>query len=695
MRLFPVTTIVLLLLSTAAGAAPPAVEIELPALFGNHMVLQRDIELPVWGTARPGGEVLIRIAGQRKTALVDEDGSWHARLDPLEAGGPYELIVEGEGRLRFSDVLVGEVWLASGQSNMAMPLAGWGRILDFEQEIARADYPEIRLFQVERDTAVRPRSDVPGGRWRPCSSESVAEFSSTAYFFGRRLHRELGVPVGLIHSSWGGTVAEAWTGGETLTEMDDFRDAVQALREASDEEIADMRRVFEEAMAVRQTAWAEDAGLVEGEPIWADPSLEDSAWASMELPTMWEDAGLDGLDGVVWYRREVELPEGWAGSELRLSLGTIDDADETYFNGVRIGAMDIWNEPRSYTVPAGIARAGRNVIAVRVLDNWLSGGISGEPHDLGLEGPTGPMLGLAGSWRYRISVDSRELDPLPPWPDDPNQPTVLYNAMLRPLAPYAIRGAIWYQGESNVVRAHQYRTLFPALIRDWRTTWGQGNFPFYFVQLANFLPTEPEPGESDWAELREAQLMALSLPNTGMAVAIDIGNAWDIHPKNKQEVGNRLARLALNRVYQHQVADSGPLFREMRREGTRVRLFFDHADGGLEAKGGALKGFAIAAADRRFRWAEAMIDGRDVVVWNHDVPEPVAVRYGWAANPVCNLYGASGLPASPFRTDSWPGVTEEERGEESDVQDEEKRGQAPQPSVARSARAMAPRTPER
>jgi sialate O-acetylesterase len=497
MRLFPVTTIVLLLLSTAAGAAPPAVEIELPALFGNHMVLQRDIELPVWGTARPGGEVLIRIAGQRKTALVDEDGSWHARLDPLEAGGPYELIVEGEGRLRFSDVLVGEVWLASGQSNMAMPLAGWGRILDFEQEIARADYPEIRLFQVERDTAVRPRSDVPGGRWRPCSSESVAEFSSTAYFFGRRLHRELGVPVGLIHSSWGGTVAEAWTGGETLTEMDDFRDAVQALREASDEEIADMRRVFEEAMAVRQTAWAEDAGLVEGEPIWADPSLEDSAWASMELPTMWEDAGLDGLDGVVWYRREVELPEGWAGSELRLSLGTIDDADETYFNGVRIGAMDIWNEPRSYTVPAGIARAGRNVIAVRVLDNWLSGGISGEPHDLGLEGPTGPMLGLAGSWRYRISVDSRELDPLPPWPDDPNQPTVLYNAMLRPLAPYAIRGAIWYQGESNVVRAHQYRTLFPALIRDWRTTWGQGNFPFYFVQLANFLPTEPEPGGGD------------------------------------------------------------------------------------------------------------------------------------------------------------------------------------------------------
>lgn len=645
------------LLAAVALAAPPAAGLELPALFGDHMVLQRGVEVPVWGTGRPGTEVTVTIAGQRQAARVAADGTWRVGLEAMTAGGPHELVVEGDATLRFTDVLIGEVWLASGQSNMEMPLAGWGRVLDFEREIALADYPDIRLFQVERATAVRPASDVRAEGWRRCGPETVAEFSSTAYFFGRRLHRALAVPIGLIHSSWGGTVAEAWTSAETLETLDDFRGAARGVRETTAAQLVAMGRAFDAAMAARRSAMVEDdAGRLAGEPVWADPELDDSAWQRMELPTKWELAGLEELDGVVWFRRAVELPDSWVGRELSLGLGPIDDADETFFNGVKIGAGDDWSAPRRYSVPASAVRAGRNVITVRVLDSMQSGGLWGQPDDLRLGGPGEEAIALAGPWRYRIGLDTRELEPLPPSPIDPNRPTVLYNAMLRPLAPFALRGVVWYQGESNVERAEQYRTLFPALIRDWRATWGREDMPFFFVQLAAFLPVEPEPGDSDWAELREAQRLALSLPHTGMAVAIDIGDARDVHPKDKQEVGNRLARLALRRVYRRDVADSGPLFRQMRREGARIRLFFDHVEGGLEAKRGALKGFAIAGENRQFRWAKAVIGGDTVVVWRDDLQQPVAVRYGWAANPVCNLYNAAGLPASPFRTDDWPGI---------------------------------------
>ncbi len=649
----------LLLLAAAAAAAPPADrQLALPALFGDRMVLQRGVELPVWGTAPSGAAVVVELAGQRRQTRADADGAWSLRLAPLAAGGPHELVVTAGRTLRFTDVLVGEVWLASGQSNMEMPLAGWGRVLDYELEIARADYPEIRLFQVERQTAPRPRADVRSAGWESCSPESVAEFSSTAYFFGRRLHRELGVPIGLIHSSWGGTAAEAWTSAETLRRMAEFRPAVEAVSATTDEQLAAMERAWEAALAGRRTAMAaRDAGLAGDPPRWAAPELDDSAWATMELPANWEDAGLAELDGVVWFRRAVELPAAWAASDLVLSLGPIDDADETFFNGRRIGSTSGWSELRRYRVPAALVRPGRNLIAVRVLDTLYSGGLWGEPDDLRLAGPDGPPLELAGSWRYRVGLDAGELAPLPPAPHSPHRPSVLYNAMLRPLAPFAIRGVIWYQGESNVERAAQYRRLFPALIRDWRATWRQPELPFYFVQLASFLPREAEPGDSAWAELREAQRGALSLPATGMAVAIDIGDADDVHPKNKQEVGNRLARLALRRLYGREIADSGPLYRELRHEGDRIRLLFDHAAGGLEAKGGALTGFAVAGADRRFRWADARIDGDAVVVWSAEVPRPVAVRYGWADNPAANLYNAAGLPASPFRTDDWPGVT--------------------------------------
>jgi sialate O-acetylesterase len=449
-------------------------------------------------------------------------------------------------------------------------------------------------------------------------------------------------------------VAEAWTSAESLAGLDDFRETVREIQALTAGDIEEMRTAFERAMADRQRALVEeDEGLSLGRTAWARIEVDDSDWPAMELPTKWEEADLPDLDGVVWFRRVVEIPESWEGSELTLALGPIDDGDETFFNGVRVGNTDGWNIPRNYTVPADLVRTGRNVIVVRVLDTYLSGGLWGQPSELTLKGPHGGEIPLAGSWAYRVGL---ELDPLPVSPDDPNRPTVLYNGMIKPLAPYGIRGVIWYQGESNSSRAHQYRRLFPALIEDWRTTWGQGDFPFYFVQLAAFEPGPLEVGA--WPELREAQAMALSLPATGMAVAVDIGNPQDVHPKNKQEVGNRLARLALNRVYGEEIVDSGPLYRQITRAGSRIRLAFDHAAGGLEAKGGALAGFEVAGEDRSFHRAEARIEDGTVVVWSDEVGEPVAARYGWADNPHCNLYNAAGLPASPFRTDSWPGITE-------------------------------------
>jgi sialate O-acetylesterase len=646
--------------STGLAAAPSLAEtatVSLPAVFGDHMVLQRGMRVPVWGSGASGDEITVSIAGHQKSTTVSDDGSWRVTLDPMPAGGPHELVIEGAQTVRFTDVLVGEVWLASGQSNMEMPLAGWGEILDFEIEIARADYPEIRLFKVDRATANQPLEDVSSDGWRRCSPEAVAEFSSTAYFFARRVHRETGIPIGLISSSWGGTVAEAWTSASTLEQMADFRDAVRKIRGLSEAETEIMRREFEAAMTERNRAVREDdAGLIDGFPAWAVPDLEDSGWPTMTLPDKWEDAALPELDGVVWFRREVDLPDDWAGSPLEISLGPIDDADETYFNGELAGKTEGWDTPRHYAIPGDRVEAGRNVIAVRVLDTYLSGGLWGEDADLVLTGPSGRSIRLAGPWLYHVGL---ELEPLPPSPDDPNRPTVLYNGMIEPLVPYAIRGVIWYQGESNSSRAYQYRKLFRGLIEDWRSTWGQGNFPFYFVQLAGFEPGPLEQGK--WPELREAQALALSLPATGMAVAIDIGNERDVHPKNKQEVGNRLARLALNRLYGVQVADSGPSYGGMSREDAKIRVSFNDADGGLEARGGALRGFTIAGADREFHVAEARIERGSVVVWSEDVAFPVAVRYGWEDYSDCNLYNAASLPALPFRTDDWPGLTEEAR----------------------------------
>lgn len=468
--------------ATPVPSAPP-VEVKLHALVGENMVMQRDIAVPIWGTTEPGYTVAVEMAGQKKSTTAGRDGRWMVKLDPLKAGGPHEMVVSAGIPVTVKNILVGDVWVCSGQSNMEMSVKSSA---DSEAEIAAARYPKIRLFTAPKRPSDAPQRDV-NGSWKECAPESVPGFSAVAYFFGRELQKALDVPMGLIHSSWGGTAAELWVRREVLEGNPDF----SGLLEAHVKRVQGHKAAVEKAKA-------------EGKPA-----------------------------------------------------------------------------PRT------------------------------------------------------------------PGPG----PTQLYNGMIAPLLPYAIRGAIWYQGESNASRAAQYRTLFPAMIKNWREDWGQGDFPFLFVQLANYLPRKPEPGPSSWAELREAQLMTLSLPKTGQAVIIDIGDARDIHPKNKQDVGKRLALSALHVTYGKELVHSGPVYDSMKVEGEKIRLRFLHVGGGLEARGGKLTGFSVAGEDGKFAWAEARIDEGWVVVWSDAVPAPKAARYAWADNPECSLYNKEGLPATPFRTD--------------------------------------------
>ncbi|HEX8502024.1 MAG TPA: sialate O-acetylesterase [Pyrinomonadaceae bacterium] len=660
-RVLPPLLLLACLLAPHARALKPATAADdgerpfLHQLFSDHMVLQRGVRFPVWGWTTPGARVTVRMLGREARAVADARGRWEARLGPFEAGGPHTLDVEGPRSVTLRDVLVGDVWLASGQSNMEMGVTLVNRA---EEEVARADHPSIRLFAVPKVAATSPR-ETADARWLVCDPKNVAAggwggFSAVAYFFGRRLHKELNVPVGLVHASWGGTAAEGWVSGDALRTMQEFAPAVGDLEKTW----ADSKKTpadFDDALA----AWWTKNDPGSAGRTWADPSFDASGWKRMSLPRYFEDAGLPGFDGVVWFRRTFELPEGWEGRDLLLSLGPVDDADTTFVNGVPVGGLSQWDAPRSYHVNARLLRPGTNTVAVRVLDTGVGGGIYGKPEELRIEpaeaGGAAPVS-LAGEWAFRASVALAELKTPPPRQggNDFSVPVIRYNGMVAPLVPFALKGAIWYQGETNVGRAAQYERLLPLLVRDWRARFGVGDFPFLVVQLANYLERRAEPADSEWARLREAQLrVSRAVPNAGLAVTIDIGDAKDIHPKNKQDVGERLALAALAKVYGRKVEYSGPAYRGMKVEGDRVRLAFEHADG-LVFKGGAPKGFAVAGGDGRFVWAEAAIQGGDVLVWSPRVKRPAAVRYGWADNPDCNLYNRAGLPASPFRTDDFP-----------------------------------------
>ena len=625
-------------------------------IFQNHAVLQRNLPIPIWGLGEPGELVRIQLADHEGQVLVDDRGYWLLRLPPLPAGGPHKLIAEApSGRAETSDILVGDVWLCSGQSNMEWSLQQCGP--DWMTDSPAI--PEIRFLSVTTPASLGKTSAV-AGVWTPCTPASLAGFSAVGGFFGREIHRELNVPIGLINNAWGGSRVQAWISREALMQDPSGRDEVGFYESFITESKRAVRiKSFAEWEATDAPQDVNNLGIERG---WADPGFDDSSWTTMALPGHWNKQG-HPYNGIFWFRRTVEIPEIWAGQDLQLSLGAIDKHDHTWVNGELVGSMgfetpNAWSTHRNYPVPARLIGPDRRVtIAVRARSHVNDGGMTGPASLMKLQcfSDVSAPLSLSGDWRYHVEQDWGQVRP----PDlewgagNQNSPHILFDSRLSPLIPYGLRGVIWYQGESNASEAPLYRRMLPLMIQDWRRAWGQGDFPFLQVQLANYGEPVQHPGSSSWAELREAQLDVLKEPVTGMAVAVDIGEAFDVHPKNKRDVGLRLARWALAETYGRGGTPSGPLFSGMRIEtGGRLVCSFLHAGNGL--KGEKLRHFAIAGSDRVFKWAEAEIVGSTVEVWSKSVPEPMAVRYAWADNPDgCNLYNKEGLPASPFRSDSW------------------------------------------
>ena len=644
------------LVFTALICCSSIANVTLPKFFSNNMVLQRNHAIPVWGWAGSKEKITVQLHNQTKSVVADKAGKWRIDLTPEEAGGPYTLTIKGKNIISITNVLIGDVWVCSGQSNMEMKIANWGFINNYKEEIAAANYPAIRQFEVTRAAAGKPQADVSGGSWQVCSPTTAGNFSATAYFFARKILQETNVPIGLINTSWGGTMVETWISKEAFENDDTYKEMVatmnkvdiDALMKAKIEKITSNLQKFKNSSTVTAAEVA----------LWKNANFDDKDWKSINVPGLWEQQGLDGLDGNVWLRKTINITAADAGKAGLLELAMIDDNDDCYLNGTKIGSTASYNEKRRYSIPVGIIKEGKNVIAVRVNDTGGGGGIYGEAADVKITLGSS-VQSLAGSWLYSIeSVSDVALQ------NDPNSyPSLLYNSMIYPLIPFAIKGAIWYQGENNTGRAYEYRTTFPLMITDWRRQWQQGDFPFYFVQLASYNADNGNSTKgSTWAELREAQAMTLSLPNTGMAVTTDIGDAKDIHPKNKQDVGKRLALLALHNTYNKGNVFTGPTFLSQKIEGNKIVISFTNTGSGLMAKDvyGYLKGFEIAGADKKFYYAKALIEGDKVLVFQDGVTAPVAVRYSWADDAgESNFFNKEGLPAAPFRTDKWKGITEE------------------------------------
>jgi len=640
------------LTSTSARAQSEAATMQaqekpfLHALFSDNAVLQRDRAIPVWGWTTPGQAVTVKIDDQTTTARADASGRWMTRIGPLAAGGPHTLSVQsGNDSVMRRNILFGDVWLCSGQSNMEM---GIGNLANADAEIAGVNNSNIRLFTVPKRVATSPVQNVDS-QWLEANSTNIKQgarngFSAVAYFFGRKLNQELNVPIGLIHSSWGGTVAQAWVSESALGTLPDFRQNIADFKAAN----APSSLPFEQ----RVNNW-----LTNFNPTiptnWATPQANVAAWKSEGLPGNWENSGiaeLSGFDGIVLFRREVEVPTDWAGQNLTLDLGAIDDSDVTYWNGVRVGSTDGWNTKRSYQIPGAQVKAGRNIIAVRATDTGGGGGFGGAASEMKLGRAGSNPIVLSGAWKYHIGAPLDKMSAMPREinRNDPNQVDVLYNGMIAPLEPFALKGALWYQGESNAENPEQYGRLLPTLIRDWRGKFGEP-LPFYIVQLAGFMAPDDAPRNDDWPRLRAAQMkVAQTVPNTGIAITTDIGEEKDIHPKNKQDVGLRLALVALADTYGKKIESSGPTLQSVTANGDALTLSFVHAEGGLSLKGDSSRVFAVAGADRNWFWATPRIEGNRVILTSPVVPNPKYVRYGWSNLPRATLYNGANLPAPPF-----------------------------------------------
>ena len=627
--------------------SPLTAQVRLPGLISDGMVLQRDTDLKIWGWAAPGESVTIEFTGKQYTSTADSSGEWIVVLPPIQAGGPHTMTLTASNKLTVSDILIGDVWLCSGQSNMELPVRRVRPL--YEAEIAAAENNSIRSFTVPKTFVFTgPQSDLPGGKWRAADPETVLDFSAAAWFFAREINQKYGVPVGLLTSAFGGSPAEAWISEESLKEFPVHYEEIRKLNEdsyISNIEKEDRQRIAEWYSNLQKA----DAGYQAQGVRWHDENLNTDDWSSTTVPGFWSATPLKGINGVVWFRKEIDIPASAAGQPATVNLGRIVDADSAFLNGTFIGTVSYQYPPRWYTVPSGVLKEGKNILTVRVISNI---GDAGFVPDKTYELTAGDFtVSLGGEWKYKTGA---VMPPLRGQTFFGYKPAGLYNAMLAPLLNYSIKGILWYQGESNAGRPEEYRSLLPALIRDWRKNLGQGDVPFLVVQLPNFMEAREAPYESGWALFREAQTEALKLPATGMAVTYDIGEWNDIHPLNKKDVGVRLALAARKVAYgDSEVVSSGPTCKSMKVRGRKIIISFDNTGSGLRVRNGKRPGhLAIAGEDMQFVWAKARIRGNRVIVRSREIKKPVAVRYAWADNPVgANLYNTEGLPAAPFRTD--------------------------------------------
>lgn len=623
-------------------------QIRLPTLIGDGMVLQRDVPLKLWGWASPGEKVTIVFGGNEVSATSNALGKWKITMPKMEAGGPYDMQLQGKNKLVLKDILIGDVWLCAGQSNMVHQMGIHD--VTYATDIAQANFPEIRQFWVPTARDLRgPQEELKPSGWKEANPENVRDFSAVAYFFARSIYQQYHIPIGIINASVGGTPIEAWTSEEGFQDMASIRMVISRNRDtmyvkSRNETLLNTGKV---------SSLLPDKGLEEGRE-WFRPEYSAKGWKTMNIPGYWEDQGIRDLDGVVWYRREITVPAALAGKGGRLHMGRIVDADRIYINGKEIGHTTYQYPQRRYWVPSGLLKAGKNLVVIRVENTVGKGGfVPDKPYYLQIGDQ---FIDLKGYWHYKVGQVFRPVevqDKVGAFVEQ-NQPTALFNAMIAPFTDYAIKGVLWYQGESNTDNAQAYEKRLPALIRDWRSQFANPDLPFYYVQLPNFGDADYLPVESTWAILREAGLKTLHVPNTGMAVTIDLGEWNDIHPDNKKGVGDRLALIARNLTYgEKDLVYSGPLYQSAEIKENKIMIHFKHAGSGLIAiDGEELAEFAIAGADKKFVWAKAKISGNQVEVWSDEIPQPRYVRYAWSDNPVNpNLYNAERLPASPFRTD--------------------------------------------
>lgn len=634
-------------------------QIRLPRLVRDSMVLQRDREINIWGWAAPGEKIKVKFNRREFKTVGNSEGKWTVRLPPTKAGGPFTMDISGSNDIHLKEILVGDVWLCSGQSNMVHQMKLHADL--YEDEIAHAAYPQIRQFWIPTATDLKkPREELPGGYWKAALPGDIGDFSAVAYFFSKTIYQKYHIPIGLINASVGGSPIEAWMSEEALY---DFPEALKKLR--SNKDTALVFGINRKAIAFNASRpRLHDKGLTNN-PNWYDPSYNPKGWHSINVPGYWEDQGIKDLDGIVWYRKEIDVPQSMTGIPAKLVLGRIVDADFVYVNGVAAGNTGYLYPQRRYQLPAGLLKPGKNTIVVRVINNGGKGGfVSGKPYAIVAAGDS---IDLRGEWQYKIGAVSLPSAGTPmPSITVEYQPAALFNAMIAPVVNYTIKGMLWYQGESNTGDATSYARLFPALISDWRMRWKEGDLPFLFVQLPGYGEVQYTPSESQWAQFRAAQFKTLSVPNTGMATAIDLGEWNDIHPANKKDVGTRLALVAEKVAYgEKNIVYTGPLYASAEKQGNKISIAFNATGSGLVANDGeALYAFTIAGSDRRFVPAFAIIEGDHVVVWNDGIQDPVFVRYAWADNPAgANLYNREGLPAAPFEAEAVWGLAANEKTE--------------------------------